>query len=220
MVLDIKGKLYNKQDINKTIEDYMPLIIKSISSVTGKYVSIENDDEFSIGLMAFVEAVDKYEESKGAFPSFAKLVITSRVKNYLIKENRHSTETSIEELSESGIEISQEYLNPVEDKEELLNEIHRFKLELNEFGMSLEDLAEESPKHEDTRQNAIDISEKVSEDETLTSFIFHKKRLPIRQISLKYTVTEKILKRSKKFILSVVIIFFKNYRNLKLWIRK
>ena len=32
------------KDINILIKEYMPLIIKSISSTTGKYVSVENDD--------------------------------------------------------------------------------------------------------------------------------------------------------------------------------
>ncbi|SHH95156.1 RNA polymerase sigma factor [Clostridium collagenovorans DSM 3089] len=209
----------SEKKLNSIIEDYMPLIIKTISSITGKYVSIENDEEFSVGLMAFVEAMEKYEESKGAFPSFAKLVISSRIKTYLIKENKRSRETSMEELMNSGIELSSEYSNPIEDKEELKTEISKFKVELSEFGLSLEDLVQEAPKHEDTRRNAINISEKVSKDEPLTTFIFGKKRLPIKQISLKYTVTEKILKRSKKFILSLVIIFFRNYRNIRLWIK-
>lgn len=65
----------------------MPLIIKTVSSITGRYVSVKNDDEFSIALMAFKEAVDKYYENKGIFSSFAKLVISSRVKNHLVREN-------------------------------------------------------------------------------------------------------------------------------------
>lgn len=65
----------------------MPLIIKTVSSITGRYVSVKNDDEFSIALMAFKEAVDKYDENKGIFSSFAKLVISSRVKNHLVREN-------------------------------------------------------------------------------------------------------------------------------------
>lgn len=212
------GKLDN-QEINDLIEKYIPLIVKTISEVTGRYVSVENDEEFSIGLMAFVEAVEKYQEDRGVFASFAKLVISSRVKNFLNKENRTCGNVSFEDLAEKGIEIGEEYKNPIEDKEVLLGEIADFKKDLLEFNMTLEDLANNAPKHEDTRKNAIGVSKKVSRDEELTGFIFTKKRLPIKRISLKYTVTEKIIKGSKKFILSVVIIFYKNYRNIKLWIR-
>lgn len=109
--------------------------------------------------------------------------------------------------------------NPVDDKRLLIEEIESLKQEINSFGFTLDDLAEEAPKHSDTRKNAISISKKVSKDEPLTDFMFEKKRLPIRQISLKYTVTEKIIKGSKKFIITGIIIFYKNFRNLTLWVK-
>ena len=93
--------------IDKLIQDYMAFIVKTVSSITGRYVSVENDDELSIALIAFKEAIDKYEESRGSFSSFAKLVISSRVKNYLIKENRNNKVESIEALKDKGIDISE-----------------------------------------------------------------------------------------------------------------
>lgn len=84
----------------------------------------------------------------------------------------------------------------------------------------MEDLIKEAPKHSDTRENAINVSKKASKDLEVTDFMYEKKRLPIKKISLKYMVTEKVIKRSKKFIISLIIIFFKKYRNLMLWIGK
>ncbi|MEG0307575.1 MAG: RNA polymerase subunit sigma [Clostridium sp.] len=207
------------EDINGFIEIHMNFIIKSISSVTGRYVSVDNDDSFSIGLLAFKEAVDKYDTSKGEFTSFARLVISSRVKTFLSNENKYSKNHSLDALIEAGVDISDEYISPVEDKEILIFEINKFKEEISGFGFTLEDLVEEAPKHEDTRKNAIDISEKISREKLLVEFIFEKKRLPIKQITLKFKVTEKVIKRSKKFIISVVIIIHKRFRNLKLWIK-
>ena len=37
---DIKNK-----SVDKLIQDYMAFIVKTVSSITGRYVSIENDDE-------------------------------------------------------------------------------------------------------------------------------------------------------------------------------
>lgn len=198
----------------------MPLIIKTVSSITGRYVSVKNDDEFSIALMAFKEAVDKYDENKGIFSSFAKLVISSRVKNHLVRENKHNKVESIEELSESGINIEDIYHTEIEGSDEISIEISKLKDEINKFGFSFEDLVEDAPKHDDTRKRAISISEKVNDEVILKNFMYEKRRLPIKQISLKFSVTEKILKRSKRFIISVVIILDKNFRNLKLWVRR
>jgi RNA polymerase sigma factor len=46
-------------DVNELIEKHMPFIIKSISDVTGRYVSCENDEELSVGLLGFHEAIEK-----------------------------------------------------------------------------------------------------------------------------------------------------------------
>lgn len=208
------------ENINSLIDKYMAFIVKTISSVTGRYVSRENDEELSVGLLAFKEAVDKYEESRGSFSAFARVVISSRIKNYLNKESRHSKVSSLDEMTEAGIEISDGYESHVESKEELINEIVKLRSEIEAFGFTFEDLVDEAPKHEDTRRNAIGISEKVSKDDNLTNFMFTKKRLPIKQITLKFSVTEKIIKRSKKFIISVVVIIHKDFRNLKLWIKR
>ncbi|MDB8792640.1 sigma factor [Romboutsia sp. 1001216sp1] len=213
-------EVFLKGDINEIVEENIGFIINTISKVTGKYVSIENDDEFSIGLMAFVEALDKYNQEKGPFLSFAKIVIESRVKNYLVKEKKKVDVVSIDLYKEIGIDINNILYNPIEDKTELINEIQQFKEELNLFKLTMEDLIKEAPKHSDTRENAINVSKKASKYLEVTDFMYEKKRLPIKKISLKYMVTEKVIKRSKKFIISLIIIFFKKYRNLMLWIGK
>ncbi len=58
-------------------------------------MDIDNDDEFSVGLMAFYEALEKYNEARGDFLSFARLVIDSRIKDYWAQQK---SEASIEEL--------------------------------------------------------------------------------------------------------------------------
>ena len=207
-------------DIDEIIEEYIPFIIKTISKFTNRYVSIENDEEFSIGLVGFYEAVQKYNNDKGPFLPFAQLVITSRLKNYYNKENKHNLHISMDSMEEEGINIKEKLSNPIEDKSELVDEMDELKREINIFGFSLEDLVDEAPKHVDTRANALDLSEKVSKDKPLVDFMYTKMRLPIKQISLKYRVTQKVIKGSKKFIITGIIIFYRNFRNLKLWIKR
>ena len=205
--------------VNELIENHMPFIIKSISDVTGRYVSCENDEELSVGLLGFHEAIERYDNEKGHFLSFAKLVIGSRIKNYLKSENKHQ-HSSLEELLDKGVEIKDEYLEQKEDNSILVEEISRLKTEISSFGFTLEDLVNEAPKQQATRKNAISLSEEISKDEEFTSFMYVKKRLPIKRIVLKFSVTEKVIKRSKRFIISVVIIIDKNFSILKNWIRK
>ncbi len=205
--------------VNELIKNHMPFIIKCISDVTGRYVSCENDEELSIGLLGFHEAIERYDNEKGHFLSYAKLVIGSRIKNYLKSENKH-LHSSLDELIDKGIDIKDEYFEPKEDNGVLLEEINKLKNEISSFGFTLEDLVNEVPKQQATRKNAISLSEEISKDEEFTSFMYLKKRLPIKRIVLKFSVTEKVIKRSKKFIISVVIIIDKNLSALKNWIRK
>ena len=126
---------------------------------------------------------------------------------------------SVEYLNDLGIDITNIVHNPIENKDELIKEIHKFKKEILLFKIKLDDLINNSPKHRDTRTFSINLSEQVSHDSEVTTFMYEKRRLPVKKISLKYVVTERILKRNKLFIISVIVIFFKKYRNIILWIK-
>ncbi|ATA59272.1 RNA polymerase sigma factor SigI [Geobacillus stearothermophilus] len=49
---------------NELIEQYKPFIAKTASSVCKRFIR-EEDDEASIGLIAFNEAIEKYAPHKG-----------------------------------------------------------------------------------------------------------------------------------------------------------
>lgn len=182
-------------------------------------MSCENDEELSVGLLGFNEAIERYDNEKGHFLSYAKLVISSRIKNYLKSENKH-THSSLEELTEMGVEFKDENFEQEEDNSLLVEQIEMLKTEINSFGFTLEDLVEEAPKQQATRENAINLSKQICKEEEFVSFMYLKRRLPIKKIVLRFGVTEKVVKRSKKFIIAVVIIIDKNFSALKNWIRK
>ena len=126
----------------------------------------------------------------------------------------------IEYVKEKGIDVTDIAETVEEESDQLSSEIGKLQNDIEEFGFTFEDLVDEAPKHEDTRKNAIELSEKISKEEDLTTHMYEKRRLPIKKISVKFSVTEKVIKRSKKFIIAVVIIIDKNFRNLRLWIKR
>ena len=216
-------KIIEPQATEEFIEKHIPFIISCISKFTGRYVSIENDDEYSIGMIAFVEAIEKYKESRGDFYAFSRLVIESRLKNFFEKENKHIKNKSIEDYKERGTDLVDNLENHDKDdlnREFTINEIKKLKEEIDDFGFGFEELVNEAPKHKDTREKAIDISEKSSREKDITDFMFVKKRLPIKNMSDRFDVSEKVIRKSKLFIITVIIILFRGYRNLKLWIKK
>lgn len=208
------------EERNNLIQDYIPFIIRVISKQLNRYIETENCDEFSIGLVAFNDAIDKYDSAKGGFLSFAELVIRNRIKDELRKQLKDQREVSLEECQESSLgRFNGNYGQIDDDVISIKEEIRVYEQELAKFAISFEDLVKETPKHTDTRQNAIKLSTQISDDKPIVEEIYAKKRLPIKKIALKYETTVKILKRSKKFIVSIVIILTGNFWSLKNWVK-
>lgn len=53
----IPGEKIEINNLDNLIQHHKAFLIRTISNFTGKYVSIENDEAYSIGLAAFAEAV-------------------------------------------------------------------------------------------------------------------------------------------------------------------
>lgn len=202
------------EDRDSFIQEHYGFIIKNLSEISKRYIEIENDDLFSVGLMAFDEAIDKYDENRGPFYAFAKLVIRSRALNYLEKESK-AEEDSLDQLLEEGQAFADKNLLDQELREDIL----AWQEDLRPFEIDFDHLVEEAPKHQDTRKRAIKISEKSSRQQAITDFMFEKFRLPISKVARLASVSLKVVRRSKVFITAVIIIFFKKYESLLAWMR-
>ncbi|WP_099354124.1 RNA polymerase sigma factor SigI [Fredinandcohnia onubensis] len=213
----------NQQLQNKLIDDYKPFIAKNVSAVCKRYIN-ESDDEFSIGLIAFNEAIEKYSKEKGSsFLSFSELLIKRRVIDYIRKEARVRNINFISngETDEEGAQSKLEAHLSVDDyqrkveQEQRKEEILHFHKVLQEFGLSFQELLEISPKHADARQNAIMVSKAVVENEELMETLFEKKHLPIKQLESKVSVSRKTIERNRKYIIAMAIILSSEYVYLK-----
>lgn len=201
------------------IDEHFGFIVHTITSVTGRYVEVENSEELSIGLLAFDEAIGRYDASKGAsFLTYARLVITSRVRDFHKKISQREVVLSFDDYQEENlVHIDMVHQSA---REEIAQEIEKWESILIKFGFDIEELVDETPKHEDTRNNAIKLSENISEDKDLVDKMYMKFRLPISMIVLKFTTTKKVVKHSKKFIIATVVILTKNLKLIRRWIYK
>lgn len=210
----------NEAERNDLIQDYIPFIIRVVSNQLNKYIETENSDEFSIGLLAFNEAIDKYNSAKGSFLGFAELVIRNRVKDLCRKKVKEQREVSLEDCLESYPGSFREPSTEIDyDSISLREEIKSYEQELKRFKITFEELVQETPKHSDTRQNAISLSHEISKDQPIVEEMYAKRRLPLNKIVLKYHTTLKIIKRSRKFIISMVVIFTGGFCQLQLWVK-
>jgi len=92
--ISVQQAVDDKRKRDLFIEAYKPFIAAVVSKICGKYKQYGIDEELSVGLLAFNEAIDKYD-GRGSFLSFAKLVIKSRLYDYFRFIKRHSGSESL-----------------------------------------------------------------------------------------------------------------------------
>ncbi|HEY9063273.1 MAG TPA: RNA polymerase sigma factor SigI [Pseudobacteroides sp.] len=210
-------------EINKLVEEYKPFIASCVEKATGRYVRYGEDDELSIALLAFVEAIKSFDISKGNFLSFSQNVIKRRLIDYFRKESKHNKIVSINA-----------YMNDDEDNEQDLSagealgkysqdriseyrrlELQELKKELLSWDISFLELTSASPKSEKTRKTYKDIIQYLIKHPELLDHIKKKKLLPIAEIEKNTKIPRKTIERSRKYILAVIIILTGDYQYVK-----
>ncbi|EIJ81728.1 putative RNA polymerase sigma factor SigI [Bacillus methanolicus PB1] len=214
--------------LNELINSYKPFIAKTVSAVCKRYIH-ESDDEFSIGLIAFNEAIQKYSPEKGnSLLSFAEVLVKRRVIDYIRNQTKNQSfslyigsEQEEEDTPRSSIEddISIEDYKKKNEEEIRREEIIQFQQVLKDFGLTFQDLAEHSPKHADARKNAMFVAKTLVEDEELKELLLEKKRLPIKHLEKKVKVSRKTIERNRKYIIAISIILLGDYLYLKDYIK-
>jgi RNA polymerase sigma factor len=141
--------------INKFIEEYRPFIASCVEKIVGRYVVYGQDDELSIALIAFSEAIKSFDSSKGNFLSFAQNVIKRRIIDYYRKESKYNNtvylaqyynEEDEEDYDHTAEKAFDEYKDGEVSQYRRL-EIEQLKEELKEWGISFFELPNVSPKH-------------------------------------------------------------------------
>lgn len=205
------------EHLDELVKQHMPFLIRTVSGCTGHYVHIEQDDEFSIALSAFAEAVERFDGERGKFLGYAGLVIRSRLATYHEQEARHSrNQVSLEELQENGQDVPE----PQNGNAALREEIMEYQEELQKFGLSFEDLARNAPKHRDTRTHAVDAAQQASKGKEIVAQTYRKKKLPIRPVAELCQLSEKVIRSSKVFILGTMLVFVRKFAGLASWIEE
>ncbi|GAA3402773.1 RNA polymerase sigma factor SigI [Paenibacillus hodogayensis] len=211
---------------NQFITDYQPYVAKVTSRFCKRYIDPARDDEFSIALGAFNEAINQFSPESGrSFLSFSETVIRRRLIDHIRKESRFTGQIPYSSFEVEDDEDS--IVNPVEvhqaieqyEKEKTIeerrNEIVDFNRSLQDFGISFNDLVEASPKHSDSREALFKIGGILARDETMMSIISTKRMLPIKELLDQVKVSRKTLERNRKFIIAVALIHSGPYPYLK-----
>ncbi|MCT2535777.1 RNA polymerase sigma-I factor [Aquibacillus koreensis] len=217
------------QELQQTLlTNYQPFIAKVVSHVCKRYINPKKDDEFSIGLYAFYEAMIGYSINKGtSFLSFASLVIKRKTIDYLRKENRKAVWIPLDDFFDSEemecrVErvVAKENYQNEEEQWRQREEINQFCDALSLYDITLEELVKISPKHSDARESAIQVAHILYREPSLREYVMDKKKIPMNKLVPLVPVSKKTLERNRKYILAVFIVLCGDYLYLKEYLNK
>lgn len=217
-VLEVRG---NSEELNKFMEEFKPFIISTAEKTLNRYVDCKNDEEWSIALLAFNEAIGNYEINKGSFLSFSKMVIKARLIDYYRKESKHKNIIYVNKVSDEEEEIDLSEKQAIDEYHKESNneyrkiEIQQLTEELKKWDITFKDLVKASPKRTATRKIYNTIIKFILNDEKALNYVLNKKTIPISEVEKNTLVPRKKIERSRKYIISVLLIILGDYEYLK-----
>lgn len=212
----------------KLIQTHLSFIHQVASKYCQRRLEWENDDELSVALMAFDEAVSGFDAGAGKkFENYVRMLIQSRLVDYYRKEGRHAGQLSLEEapgtppgavsqeeraLGESqgnkslSSQAAWEKYKRTREAAARREEMEQFQEVLAAYGLSLDQLEQAAPKHQKTRDRLVEVAKSLAENETFRNYFTRYHKLPLKELALATGVHKKAIKRGRQYIMGVCLI--------------
>ena len=173
---------------DQLIGTYMPFIKAETAKFLKRPPMEGHDDELSIAMIAFHEAIGGYSRTRGAFLKYAAMLIRSRLIDYSRREQRHSRVISLDApVGEDDTTLGETLADERDPHEETAArdatraEIEELTRQMQEFGVSLSDVADNCPKQQRTLDACRKALQYARENPELLDTLLQTKRLPIGQ---------------------------------------
>jgi RNA polymerase sigma factor len=196
-----------KDEANRLISEFKPFIASVVQKKVGRFVEYGVDEELSVGLMAFKEAIDSYDRQRSKFLSFARMVISMRLIDYYRKSKKERT-ASLDEGDRSDIaagQTSMEQYRIADENEKRILEIIEYTGMLKKWGISLEQLVDISPHKEDLREQYKMVARVITKNKSVLKALFRTRRLPVKEIENILSIHPKKLERGRIYIIAMVL---------------
>lgn len=206
------------------IRQYMGFIRAEAAKYLHRAPIEGQDEELSIVLLAFYEAILGYEKNRGAFLAYASRGIRSRLIDYYRKEKRHAEVTSLHEpvsdeksdtLKIDHLEHPENEIEKSHHRSATRDEIEEFGKQLLEFGISFSDVADNCPRQERTLQACRRVLTAARENPELLNELLRTKKLPIAALSDISKTDKKTMERHRKYLIAILLAFTNGYEIIR-----
>ena len=222
---EIIRAVYAAKEDNMAADDlirrYIPFIRAEASKFLGRFCT-DSDDEYSIAMIAFHEAIVGYSRERGAFLKYAALLIRSRLVDFARKESRHQGNLSLDESTEEDertlldqVADDRDLYAQSQDLEATQQEIAELAGVLQQFGVSFADIADHSPKQERTMGTCLAAVQYAMENRQLLDELLRTKKLPMNELVKGAGCDRKTLERHRKYLLAMLVIQTNGYEIIR-----
>ena len=207
---------------DRLIGSYMPFIKSETAKFLKRPPMEGHDDELSIAMIAFHEAVRGYSRSRGAFLKYAAMIMKSRLIDYRRKEQRHGNVISLDApAGEDDAPLSDTIADETDHNEAYMvreatrAEIEELTRQMREFGVSLSDVADNCPKQQRTLEACRKALWHAKEHPELLDELLKTRRLPIARLSEGSGTERKTLERHRKYMVALLLIYTNGYEIIR-----
>lgn len=206
------------------IRQYMGFIRAETAKFIKRAPIDGQDEELSIAMLAFYEAILGYEQNRGAFLSYASRGIRNRMIDHYRKEKRHAKVVSLHvPLQDEDDDISK--LDRLEDPKNEIEASHRraaareeieeFERQLGEFGITFSEVADNCPRQERTLASCQRVLAAAKLHPEIFDILLESKKLPISSLAEKSRTDKKTLERHRKYLIAVLLAFTNGYEIIR-----
>ncbi len=205
----------NPRNTDRFIEKYTPFIRSEVMKAGALGEFEEKNDELSIAMFAFYEALMNYDKSKGAFFPLARTYIKNRLIDYFryisekdktlsldekINEDEKQTLLDIVEDEKASIEY-------IEKRECTKDEIAEFQVALSEYGLTLSEIADNAPRQKRTMDVCLNALEYAKHNPHILDILTNTKKLPLSILVKEGGFDRKTLERHRKYLVGIFLAF-------------
>ena len=209
------------------IRDCLPFIRGQASRFLGRPCT-DQDDEYSIAMIAFHEAIQNYSRMRGPFLRYAALTIRSRLIDYHRREKRHKGQISLfaPHDEEDGRTLAdtlpeeRDRFAEAETREATRREIEELAAVLQRFGASFSDIADNCPHQQRTLEACGQAVRYAAANPDLLEELLHSGRLPLARLAEGSGVARKTLERHRRYLLAMLLIQTNGYEIIRGHLRR
>lgn len=191
----------NRLAREKLIEHYRPFILNETQRICRRPLQWGRDDELSIALIAFNEAIDAYRDGGGStFNSFCSLVIKRRLVDYFRREKKQDDIPDSDKLAVKAT-FDEDW-----ERSEREAEIEKYDRILNDFNLNFKVVAERQPTHKRTRKILRRVAKILAGDREMMNYLRSSGNLPKSRLCEQAGVTPRILERGRIYVIALALL--------------